>query len=276
MIQRGMHPELKDSVMDELAKFQESLETPLQIWSLSSVYGYVSSPDAFAQLGWTWAMSGMQNLALNSLSRAMETVRPENRGALRSIIAEVHMQDNDLDAGERAYKEVLAEDPGDQRALIGLVRISVMKGDPKQAQEYLNAARDAGLSEVKIMYETATLEMMQGEVDRARIIAHQLVELNSQNPEAQTLLCLFIRTYTPRKDERRGLRSREEMRKAKQNSRNLNGRGKLSGAFLKRARKNALLDIPRSRELQKRAQTITNFKCGAFTRVYTQARFRHS
>ena len=215
MIQRGMHPELKDSVMDELAKFQESLETPLQIWSLSSVYGYVSSPDAFAQLGWTWAMSGMQNLALNSLSRAMETVRPENRGALRSIIAEVHMQDNDLDAGERAYKEVLAEDPGDQRALIGLVRISVMKGDPKQAQEYLNAARDAGLSEVKIMYETATLEMMQGEVDRARIIAHQLVELNSQNPEAQTLLCLiYSHIYSNAKTKEEASDAEKEMRKA--------------------------------------------------------------
>ena len=215
IIQRGMHPELKDSVMDELEKFQENLESPLQIWSLSSVYGYVSSPDAFAQLGWTWAMSGMQNLALNSLSRAMENVRPENRGALRSVIAEVHMQDNDLEAGERVYKEILAEDPADHRALLGLARICVMKGDSKQAQEYLTSAREAGVPEVKILYETAALEMMQGEIDRARIIAHQLAELDSQNSEAQTLLCLvYSHIYSNAKTKEEATAAEAGMRKA--------------------------------------------------------------
>ncbi len=206
MVQSGMHPELKDKVMTELEAFQRKLTAPIEIWSLSRTFGYVSSPEAFAKLGWTWAMSGQSNLALKSLTRALKELQPENRGKLRSVIADVYMQSNDLVASERVYKEILAEDPGDHAALIGLVRISVINGDAAKAKQYLESAKAAGVPLERLLYETVALNLMAGDVDQARIVANELVALNPNNPEAQTIMSviyseLYMNATTPEKSE---------------------------------------------------------------------------
>ena len=202
MIQSGMHPELKDRAMADLEAFQRKLTTPLEIWSLSRTFGYVSSPEAFAKLGWTWAMSGQSNLALKSLTRALKELQPENRGKLRSVMADVYMQSNDRIAGERVYQEILAEDPGDHAALIGLVRINVMNGNAAKAQEYLNKAREAGVPRQRLLYEAVGLELAAGDVARARVIAQELVDLDPNNPEAHVVMSaitsqLYLDAKTP-------------------------------------------------------------------------------
>lgn len=206
MVQGGMHPELKDKVMTELEAFQRKLTAPIEIWSLSRTFGYVSSPEAFAKLGWTWAMSGQNNLALKSLTRALKELQPENRGKLRSVIADVYMQSNDLIASERVYKEILAEDPGDHIALIGLIRISVINGDVTKAKEYLGKAKAAGVALERLLYETVALNLMVGDVAQARIVANELVALNPNNPEAQTIMSviyseLYMTATTPEESE---------------------------------------------------------------------------
>lgn len=192
--------------MTELEAFQRKLTAPIEIWSLSRTFGYVSSPEAFAKLGWTWAMSGQSNLALKSLTRALKELQPENRGKLRSVIADVYMQSKDLVASERVYKEILAEDPGDHVALIGLVRISVINGDATQAKKYLESAKAAGVPLERLLYETVALNLMVGDVDQARIVANELVALNPNNPEAQTIRSviyseLYMNATTPEKSE---------------------------------------------------------------------------
>ncbi len=187
MVQSGMHPELKDEVMASLETFQRSLKAPLEIWSLSRTFGYVSAPEAFARLGWTWAMSGQSNLALKSLSRALEDLRPERRSQLRTVMADVYLQNNDLLAGERVYHEILAEDPGDHRALIGLVRIKIINADAEGAVSYLAKAREAGVPLERLLYETVALNLMLGDLDRAQIVANELIALNPDNPEAHTI-----------------------------------------------------------------------------------------
>jgi tetratricopeptide (TPR) repeat protein len=250
MIQKGMHPELRDEVMEKLASFQESLESPHQIWTLASSYGYVSSPEAFAQLGWTWAMSGMQNLALTSLSRAMENVSPEKRGTLRAMIAEVHMQGQDIESSEKVYKEILAEDPGDHRAIMGMVRLSVIKGDAERAQEYLKKAREAGVPETRIIYETAALEMTQGEIDRARILAHQLAELDPNSTEAQVLLCLvYSQIYSNAQSKDETANAEKEIKKAVDKISVLTeGEDNYQVLFLKGHVNTLFLDYPAARE----------------------------
>lgn len=202
MIQGGMHPELKDKAMADLEAFQRKLTAPLEIWSLSRTFGYVSSPEAFAKLGWSWAMSGQKNLALKSLTRALKDLQPENRGRLRSIMADVYMQSNDRVAGERVYHEILTEDPGDHAALLGLVRINVLNGDAAKAQEYLAKAKAAGVPRQRLLYETVGLELAAGEIDRARIIAQELVDLDPNNAEAHVVMSaiasqLYLDAKTP-------------------------------------------------------------------------------
>lgn len=202
MIQGGMHPELKAQAMSELEEFQRKLTTPLEIWALSRTFGYVSSPEAFAKLGWSWAMSGQSNMALKSLTRALKQLQPENRGKLRSVIADVYMQGNDRGSSERVYKEILAEDPGDHGALLGLARINVINGNAQKAQEYLNMAKAAGVPRERLLYETVALNLMVGDVPQARIIAQELLDINPNSPEAQTIMSviysqLYLDAKTP-------------------------------------------------------------------------------
>jgi tetratricopeptide (TPR) repeat protein len=152
----------------------------------------VSSPEAFAKLGWTWAMSGQSNLALKSLTRALKELQPENRGKLRSVIADVYMQSNDRTGSERVYKEILAEDPGDHGALIGLVRINVMNGNAAKAQEYLAMAKAAGVPRERLLYEAVALELMAGDIARARIIAQELVDFNPNNAESHVVMSVIF------------------------------------------------------------------------------------
>ncbi|MGI5868597.1 MAG: tetratricopeptide repeat protein [Kiritimatiellia bacterium] len=191
MIQGGMHPELKDKAWADLEAFQQKLKAPLDVWALSRTFGYVSSPEAFAKLGWSWAMSGQKNLALKSLTRALKDLKPENRGKLRTVMADVYMHSNDHEASERLYHEILAEDPGDHHALIGLVRISVMNGDTEKAQKYLAQAKTAGVPRQRLLYETAGLELVAGEIDRARIIAQELIEIDPNNAEAHIVMSVI-------------------------------------------------------------------------------------
>lgn len=188
MIQAGFHPELKDQAMADLEAFQRRLTAPLEIWSLSRTFGYVSSPEAFARLGWTWAMSGQSNLALKSLNRALKDIQPEKQNKLRAVMANIYMQNHDRVGSERVYQEILDEDPGDHNALIGMVRINVMEGRPEKAQEYLNLAKKAGVPRQRLLYETIGLELSIGELDRARIIAQEMMEMDPNNVDVYVVL----------------------------------------------------------------------------------------
>lgn len=183
LVQSGIHPEKKDEVLKELDEFHSRNDVRADIWSLSRTFGYVSSPEAFARLGWTWAMSGQSNVAIKSLTRALKSVNTENKSPIRNVIAQIYARNNDSNMSEEVYKSVLKEDPGDHQALMGLVRLNIMRGDLKQAQEYLMEAQKAGVAREKILFETAVIMITDEQYDRARIVCAELRDINPDNPD---------------------------------------------------------------------------------------------
>ena len=196
LFRKGEHPEAAKEIEDEMTGLQAKLAaSKIDIRSnLASSFGYVSSPSAFLDLGWRWAMSGMSTLALNSLNRAAETADVEHQGAIRSLIADVYRQSGDLDASESAYKSVLAEDPGVPDALVGLVRICVMRGDFDGARSHLAQAAAAGVPQERLLFETAAMQLAAGDVDQAAISVQRLMDFNPDSKEALSLVALVHST----------------------------------------------------------------------------------
>ena len=192
LFRKGLHPEASAEIEAEMAGLQAKLAaSKIDIRSnLASSFGYVSSPSAFLDLGWRWAMSGMSTLALNSLHRAAEAAGVEHQGTIRGLIADIYRQSGDLEASESAYLSVLAEDPGVPDALIGLVRICVMRGDFEGARRHLDQARAAGVPQERLLFETAAMDLAAGDVEQATVAVQRLMDFNPDSREALALMAL--------------------------------------------------------------------------------------
>ena len=196
LFRKGMHPEAGAKIEEELNDLQSKLaSSKIDVRSnLASSFGYVSSPSAFLDLGWRWAMSGMSTLAINSLHRAMESADVEHQGRIRGLIADVYRQNGDLESSEAAYMAVLKEDPGVPDALIGLVRLCVVRGDFAAARKHLEQARIAGVPQERLLFETAALDLAAGDVDQAAIAAQRLMDFNPDSKDALVLMSLIHST----------------------------------------------------------------------------------
>jgi tetratricopeptide (TPR) repeat protein len=193
MVFNGRAPEKKDAVFKDLEALSKRLEgSQLPIWSLSRVFGYVSRPEQFAQLGWSWAGSGQPRLALDALKRAEASTPAQHRTALKSSMAKIHMLRDRPEESERVYFEMLVEDAGNREALMGLVRLFTMRGDAVRAREFLARADKAGVPRVPLLIATALVTRIEGDPARARSILQEQVDLDPSNIEAWGHLCALL------------------------------------------------------------------------------------
>lgn len=170
-----------------LSDFQRRNATSPAIWSISRVYGYVSRPEVFTQLGWTWAMSGQNNMALKSLARVLNHADVENTNLLKNMMARIYADKHDVNASEELYLSVLNIDPADQSALQGLIFLYMNNGDFEKAKKYLKPAENAGVPRTTILYLTATMLIFSNELDAARIVLNELIDIDPKNFQAVLL-----------------------------------------------------------------------------------------
>ena len=175
-----------------LSDFQKRNETSPAIWSISRVYGYVSRPEVFTQLGWTWALSGQNNMALKSLARVLNHADVENTNLLKNMMARIHADKRDINESEELYLEVLKVDPADQAALQGLIFLYMNQGDFEKAKQWLIPAEKAGVPRTTILYLTATMLVFSDELDAAKIVLTELIDIDPKNYQA---ILLQIQIY---------------------------------------------------------------------------------
>ncbi len=188
LVRGGLHPEKRDDAVKALEDLRaRRADKRDNIWSLSASCGYVSSPVAFANLGWTWALSGQPTLAANSLGRALREADTNAQAPLRSILASVYLQGGDLEKSEAEYRAVLAEDPGAVAAILGLVRIATMRGDYEEARRRLAVAPTAGVPETRVLFESGAIDIAAGQFDSAMAKAMAIEKLEAKSIEARTL-----------------------------------------------------------------------------------------
>lgn len=177
------------AALDDFIKRDSSTKA---IWSISRVYGYVSNPKVFTQLGWTWALSGQNNMALKSLARVLDHADVENTNLLRNMMARIHANQNNIEESEEIYLQNYRDDPADTVALQGLIYLYMKNGDFEKAKKWLGPAEKAGVPRSDILYCTATMLVFSNELDAARAVVKELLDISPDNTQA---ILLQIQIY---------------------------------------------------------------------------------
>jgi len=187
MLERGYASPDADKTKREFAEFLKGIKQKFQIWSLSRVYGYVRMPEAYANLGMTWAFSGQPGMAVAGYKRAIE-LAPDRKDQLSQGLAMAYLAQDQPAAGEEILQQLVDKDPNNKRLLMSLARLAAQKNRFDEAGKLLDRAQKAGVPRDRIAMEYAVMHLASGEPGKARVILQELVDLNPNLNSAWALL----------------------------------------------------------------------------------------
>jgi len=179
MVANGLASDENGALETAIETLEKEQKGKFHIWSLSRSYGYVRLPEAFAQLGWTWAYSGQPGLGLARLKKAMDLLPEDRQDRVKQLMAGVYLSQRQEEESEDIYSSILATKPGDRRALVGMYRIATRKGELADALQYLAKAEVAGVAKSVVGIEKASVHFLDGRLELAK---EELNELLRENP----------------------------------------------------------------------------------------------
>lgn len=198
MLERGYAAADAEKVKNEFRELLRNLKQKFQIWSLSRVYGYVRMPEAYANLGMSWAFSGQPGMAVAGYKRAME-LAPERKDQLSQGLAMAYLAQDQAEAGEEILRGLLEKEPGNARILMALARLAARDSRFEEAGTLLARAQKAGVAKERIAMEYAVMHLVAGEPGKARVILQELVDLH---PALTSAWALMAGVYMMDNDEK--------------------------------------------------------------------------
>lgn len=164
-----------EAVSNQLAKIESEALQGYNIWALSRFYGYVRSPEAFANMGWTWALSGYPGLAVSGLKRALSlSTDAKVSDEVESALASIYMTQGLGEESRKIYTRLLERDRNDVRALMGMAELALRWKRPDEARQYIERAESAGATRAEVSQAWALYHMAVGENDKARVFLEEL------------------------------------------------------------------------------------------------------
>lgn len=191
MLDHGYAAPDADRIHAEVKKLVDSLKSKIQVWALARTYGYVRLPQAYADMGMVWALSGEPGMAVAGFKRAIE-LEPGARDMLTYGLAAAYLAQDQSAEGESLYRGLLAKNPADARALVGLAHVLALQGKLQEATELLDRAAKAGVPKDRISMEYAALYLAVGDLARARIALQELTELKPELSSAWAMLAAVL------------------------------------------------------------------------------------
>lgn len=191
MIRRGIHPEDRETVEQEMNDYVSNLKRRYSLWSLSRYFGYVRSPELFSRLGWSWAMSGQMGAGLAGIRRAMDLLKDTDREALMATMASMYAMGDDREKSAEIYRELLKKDPANRQVMLSLARLAIQDGELDVARGWMEKARDLGVaSGMSMGFEFAALHLASGNLNDARLLLQEVTDNQPQNLQAWAMLCV--------------------------------------------------------------------------------------
>lgn len=187
-----------DAISREVDRLRRREDLDLNAWTLASFYGYVRSPQAYAGMGMVWVLSGNPIMGDWGVRRAIELSPIDKSGRVKQLLASLYMAQRRYTDSEVVYHEILAEDPRNVGAILGLSKVAAREQDFVAARSLLARAVDAGLPAEQAEYDEAALDIMQGDLDAAR---KRLSALAEKNPGAERLWVLLAEVMIRQADD---------------------------------------------------------------------------
>lgn len=188
MIDQGYAASDAPEVKSGLSNVVSGLKQKLQIWDLARTFGYVRLPQAYADMGMTWALSGQPGMAVAGFKRAIE-LDPSRKAQLSQGLATAYMAQSPAAAeSEALYRQMLDENPSNRVALVTLARMAASRGRFEEATNLLARAEQAGTPRAAIAQEYAVLHLAKGDAAKARVILEGVTDLQPDSLHAWALL----------------------------------------------------------------------------------------
>jgi tetratricopeptide (TPR) repeat protein len=176
MIKGGFRAPDATAITNELALLEVGVLDNYNVWSLSRYYGYVRSPEAFAAMGWTWALSGYPGLAVSGLKRALSLSKDVKvSDDVDRALASIYMTQGMEEESRKIYTRMLEKDKLDIRALMGMAELALRWKKPAEAKQYIERAEAAGATRAEVAQAWALFHMASGESAQARVFLEELV-----------------------------------------------------------------------------------------------------
>lgn len=171
---------------------------------LPAYYGYVRNPRMFTSIGLVLARSGKTSEALKNIARAMELVDSSKRTNMLNLMASIYADSNDIVKSREIYEGILASDPQNHDALIGMMRLCAMEGNAVAAQEFLEKATAVSGDDPRAYHERALLALMKGETEDAIALLHKATDSNPGDLRIWSFLAqVLIQQHDATKDEKK-------------------------------------------------------------------------
>jgi len=209
LAQREQRPEF-EALEAELIKATEKVMGKVETWSLSYMYGFVRLPELFANRGITFAMSGKASMAISDMKRALAL--SEKNPQIQLALAGLYFgQSRDTESREQ-YENVLAGDPDNVGALLGLMRLSVRNGAYDEARRHLESLRKTAIKPSALKMEEAVLESISGSPALAMKLLRDVVSEQPDNMQAWAAIAI---TAAQMNDKVTGEEAMDKLREAK-------------------------------------------------------------
>jgi len=188
MLDQGFSAPDADAVKKVVKDFVAGLRQRISVWDLSRTCGYVRMPQAYADLGMSWVLSGQPGMAVAGFKKALE-LAPDKKSQLTQGLAMAYLaQDQTAAQGEAIYRQLLEQDPTNRTALVTLARASARQGRFEEATHLLERAEKAGVPREAVAMEYAVLHLASGDPAKARVILEELTDLKPEWTRAWAML----------------------------------------------------------------------------------------
>ncbi len=193
MIDNGYKTPDADAIKKQVDDVIKNTDKKLHVWSLARYYGYIRMPQAFVQMGMNWAMSGKPGLAIAGIKRAMKLAPEKDKKAIEQILAGMYLSDNEREKSEKIYTKLLAENPENVNALLGMVKVELSRNNTDDALKYLKEARATGkVKSQDIALEWASILAVHGNTAKARVVLNELLEKENPPLKAWQLMVAIL------------------------------------------------------------------------------------
>jgi Flp pilus assembly protein TadD len=180
----------RDAIEHELKDFISNLKHTYPLWSLSRYFGYVRSPELFANLGWGWALSGQTGAALAGVNRGIQLLPPSERSGAMQAVAAIYSLAEEKTKTRAVYENILKDNPSNRNALLGLARLSMQEGSVANAQDWLKKAAKADGKPGALGVEWAVIYLMNNDMAKARVALQQATDLQPKDLQAWAMLAM--------------------------------------------------------------------------------------
>lgn len=191
LINRGFHPERKDTVERQLMAKVKDPKSRYPLWSLNNYYGYVRNYELFVRMGWVWALSSSPGSVLAGMRRTYAVeADADKRARLSAMMAAIYALRGNYVKSREEYLRALQANPTDVEAISGLSRIAVQENDMVAARSILERGERAGADKEKLRLDWAALAFASGDLAQARMQLEQLCM--GEKPSSMALALLAI------------------------------------------------------------------------------------